>query len=219
MQFTPDPLFNLISLWEESDRVTGPVVAWVLPVTRAVTGRDIRDGAPRLRNRSALPLQWWHRSRASQLAGRPSAITAEHVEIALRVSEQGGALSTVARACGTPLTTIKRWVQQAKEGTGSELYADFWAAIQEGRHKAEIRALKIITGSEDPRDAQWWLTHNPTTRDTWSDAAAERRTERKTVATVLEAVAAAGLPPELERTLLLQMQARGLGAAPQEGDG
>lgn len=43
MQFTPDPLFIYISIWEESDRVTRLVVAWVLPVTRAVTVRDIRD--------------------------------------------------------------------------------------------------------------------------------------------------------------------------------
>jgi len=153
------------------------------------------------------------------LAGRPSAITAEHVEIALRVSEQGGALSTVARACGTPLSTVKRWVQQAKEGTGSELYADFWAAIQEGRHKAEIRALKIITGSEDPRDAQWWLTHNPTTRDTWSDAAAERRAVAAAMQPVIKALMT--LPPEQRQSLILAIEAEGgrLPEADDESDG
>lgn len=103
-------------------------------------------------------------------------------------------------------------MQRARQGTGSDLDNAFLAAIQEGQHQAEIKALAIITGSQEPRDAQWWLTHHPTTRDTWSDAAAERRTERKTVGTVLEAVAAAGLPADLERNLLLQMQARGLGA-------
>jgi hypothetical protein len=36
---------------------------------------------------------------------------------------------------------------------------------------------------------------------------------------VLEAVAAAGLPADLERNLLLQMQARGLGAPVVEADG
>lgn len=43
MQFSTDPLFIYISIWKESDRVTGPVVAWVLPVTQAVTVRDSRD--------------------------------------------------------------------------------------------------------------------------------------------------------------------------------
>lgn len=152
-------------------------------------------------------------------AGRPSTITSDHVEIARNVSSMGGALATVARACNTPLSTVKLWMQRARQGTGSALDNAFLAAIQEGQHQAEIRALGIITGSKEPGDAKWWLTHHPTTRDTWSDAAAERRTERKTVATVLEAVAAAGLPADLERNLLLQMQARGLGAAQQEADG
>ena len=84
-------------------------------------------------------------------------------------------------------------------------------------HLAEIRAIQRVTESQDPRDAQWWLTHHPTTRDDWSDAAAERRTERRTMATVLEAVAAAGLTPEQEQALLLQMQARGLGAEKPQG--
>ena len=144
--------------------------------------------------------------------GRPPSITPEHVEIAFNVSSKGGALATVARACNTPLSTVKLWMQRARQGTGSDLDNAFLAAIQKGQHQAEIKALAIITGSQEPRDAQWWLTHHPTTRDTWSDAAAERRTERKTVGTVLEAVAAAGLPADLERNLLLQMQARGLGA-------
>lgn len=144
-------------------------------------------------------------------AGRPSTLTPELVEIAYSVSEKGGALATVARACNTPLSTVKLWMQRAKDGTGSELDNAFLAAIQKGRHKAEIRAISIVTGSEDPRDAQWWLTHNPTTRDTWSDAAAERRAVQRTLAAVVDAIDAAGLAEEQRTRLLLTLQAQGLG--------
>lgn len=139
------------------------------------------------------------------------------MDIAYSVSEKGGALATVARACQIPLRTVESWIEKARNGTGSELHADFLRAIQDGRYRAEIRAIGIITGSGDPRDAQWWLTHNPTTRETWSDAAADRRAERKTVAATIEAIADSGLPPDLERRVLLNMQARGLSTMePQE---
>lgn len=97
------------------------------------------------------------------------------------------------------------------------MFQRFSEAIHKALNVAEINlTLKLNAG--EPKDAAWLLTHSPFFRDEWSDAAAERRTERRTVATVLEAVAAAGLPADLERTLLLQMQARGLGATVQEGE-
>lgn len=149
------------------------------------------------------------------MAGRPSTITAQHVEIALRVTEQGGALATVARACQVPLRTVEHWVEKAKKGTGSDLQNDFWRAIQTGRSHAEIRALRIVTGSEDPRDAQWWLTHNPTTRDTWSDAAAERRAVAAAMQPVAKALAT--LPPEQRQSLILTIRAEG-GDLPEADD-
>lgn len=151
--------------------------------------------------------------------GRPSKLIPEYVEIARRVSEQGGAFPTVARACSTSVSTVKRWVQQAKEGLGSDLHVEFWNAIQEGRSKAEIRALQIITGSDDPRDAQWWLTHNPTTRDTWSDAAAERRAVTAAMQPVIKALMT--LPPEQRQSLILAIEAEGgrLLEADDESDG
>lgn len=174
-----------------------------------------------LRFRSA-PVPLWLVASSAPLtvpAGRPSTLTTEHVEIARSVSEKGGALATVARACSTPLSTVKNWIQSAKHGSGSELHAAFWAAIQEGRHKAEIRAIQIITGSEEPRDAQWWLTHNPTTRDTWSDAAAERRAVAAAMQPVIKALAT--LPPEQRQSLILAIEAEGgrLAEAGDDADG
>ena len=150
-------------------------------------------------------------------AGRPSTLTPELVDIAFSVSEKGGALATVARACSTPLRTVQNWIEKAKNGTGSDLHDAFWHAIQDGRHRAEIRAIGIVTGSEDPRDAQWWLTHNPTTRDTWSDAAAERRAVQRALAVVVDAIDAAGLADDQRTRLLLTLQAQGLGVQADAG--
>lgn len=149
-------------------------------------------------------------------AGRPSLLTPELVARAKGVAAKGGAPQTIADACGVSLRTVVRWMQEGREEK-SELAIDFWRAIQAGQHEAEIAAIGRVLNSQDPRDAQWWLTHHPRTRETWSDAAADRRTERKTMATVLEAVAAVELPAELEQALLLQMQARGLGTQAPEG--
>jgi hypothetical protein len=141
------------------------------------------------------------------MAGRPLTLTTEMVDIAFEVSAKGGALPTVARACRAPLRNVQRWIEKAKDGTGSELHDAFWRAIQDGRHRAEIRAIGIITGSEDPRDAQWWLTHNPTTRETWSDAAAERRAVAVAMAPITKALAT--LPPEQRLSLMLAIEAEG----------
>ena len=138
------------------------------------------------------------------------------VRIAGEVAAAGGAIPTIADACGVSVPTVKNWMRQGKEQQSPESIA-FLSAIQEGTHTAEIEAIKKVCASRDPRDAQWWLTHHPRTRETWSDAAADRRAERKTMATVLEAVAAVDLPAELEHALLLQMQARGLGTQAPEG--
>jgi transposase-like protein len=143
--------------------------------------------------------------------GRPTALTPEHVETARRICMAGGAMSTVANALGVNLSTVKLWMQRAREGRGSELDNAFLAAIQDARYKAEIRALQIVTGSEDPRDAQWWLTHNPSTRETWSDAAAERRAVQRTLTGVVAAIDAAGLTDDQRTRLLLTMQAQGVG--------
>lgn len=148
-------------------------------------------------------------------AGRPSSLADEHVEIARSICEKGGALTTVARACKTSPSSVKRWIQAAKDGTGTELHARFWAAIQEGQHQAEIKAIERITESKDPRDAQWWLTHHPTTRDTWSDAAAERRAVTAAMQPVIKAIQT--LPPEQQQSLILAIRAEG-GALPETDD-
>ena len=147
--------------------------------------------------------------------GRPSTLTAEHVEIARRVSRKGGAIPTVANACGIPLRTVESWLERARSGKGSELHNSFLRAIQDGQHAAELRAIERITAFDDSRDAQWWLTHHPTTRNTWSDAAAERRAVAAALAPVAKALSA--LPPEQRQNLILAIQAEG-GSLPDPDD-
>ncbi len=150
--------------------------------------------------------------------------TAKHVETARRVTAAGGALSTVAGACGVALSTVMLWMQRAEKETGSKYEIAFLQAIQEGNHAAEIRALEVITGANrsilapDPSDARWWLTHNPTTRDQWSDAASERRAVQRAMAGVVTAIEGAGLTDDQRMRLLLGIQALGIGV-PAEGDG
>lgn len=143
--------------------------------------------------------------------GQPTKLKPELIDIAAEAAAAGGALSTIAAACGVHTDTVENWLKAHREGRGTELHEAFFTAIKKGQHQAELRAVRKICEFADSRDAQWWLTHNPRTRETWSDAAADRRAERKTMASVIEAIAATAMPPDLERTLLLNLQARGLG--------
>ena len=111
---------------------------------------------------------------------------------------------------------------QAADEDGDEessLKVQFRKAINDSAvalAKTQVQNLVCQASDGSTQAATWLLTHHPSTREHFSDAAAERKVERRTVATVLEAVSAAGLPADLERTLLLQMAARGLGGAPQQ---
>ena len=95
------------------------------------------------------------------------------------------------------------------------LQQQFSSAIHEAILRSEVTLTRKIAAGE-ARDAAWLLTHSPFFREEWSDAAADRRVEKRTMAAVVDAIASSGLPPEQERLLLLNLQARGLGAAPAE---
>lgn len=126
-------------------------------------------------------------------------------------------LAAIAEGCGVARQTLHRWRTDA---AADGLERDLCDAIREGHLKAELALLKRLhraAADGNTKAAIWLLTHSPQWRETWSDAAAERRTERKTMATVLQAIAATDLPRETETTLLLQLQAHGLGS-PATGD-
>jgi hypothetical protein len=144
--------------------------------------------------------------------GRPSILTAEMVIHAAEVARKAPTLRAIGHALGVRPGTVRDWIRKGERPDGPPLHAEFAAAIHGALAEAEMALVVRIAGGE-PRDCAWLLTHSPFFRDDWSDAAAERRSERRILAAVVEAIAAAGLPAEQERTVLLTMQARGLGGS------
>ena len=154
------------------------------------------------------------------MTGRPHKLREEHIAKAAEVAEAGGALPTIARAIGVPYGTFKHWFYRGRDGSGTELETAFWEAINKGQADSEYQALKKISDSVDTRDAQWWLTHHPTCRDTWSNAAATRREVARVLSEVCAVIESSGLSAEEQTRLLLALQARGLGAQQgEQGDG
>ena len=155
-------------------------------------------------------------------AGRPSKLTPELVAKAREIAAEGLPVALIADRLEIGRRTAHTWIQNADEKGEDSLEHQFRQAIflSDAEECSNLLSqLRTSAKSGNPWSATWLLTHHPRLRDHFSDAAAERRTERKTMATVLDAVAAAGLPADLEHTLLLQMQARGLGAVQSEGEG
>ena len=157
-------------------------------------------------------------------AGRPSKLTTELVEAARIEAAHGFPVALIADRLGIGRTTAKTWIKNAEDKGEESLEYQFRAAIFMADAQECENLLgglrRAASGSKDnPPNAwaaSWLLTHHPRLRDHFSDAAAERRTERKTVATVVDAIAAAGLAPDDERRVLLQIQARGLGTPADE---
>jgi hypothetical protein len=138
-------------------------------------------------------------------------------------ASEGLPVALMAARLGIGRSTASYWIQNAEQlGEGSLEYQFREAISLADAEKCQqlLSGINRLATAESPSiwAATWLLTHHPRLRDHFSDAAAERRTERRTVATILEAVAAAGLTPDQEHTLLLQMQARGLGAVQGEGE-
>ncbi len=156
--------------------------------------------------------------------GRPSKLTPELVAQTRELAAQGLPIGLVCQQLGVTVVTAWRWRNESFEDDESEensLKTQFRKAIDDsGVQLAKLQIANLRNQAKDgnTQAATWLLTHHPATRDHFSDAAAERKTERRTVATVLEAVAATGLTPDQEHTLMLQMQARGLGAVQGEGE-
>lgn len=76
----------------------------------------------------------------------------------------------------------------------------------------ERLCLKAIrqAAEGDPRWASWWLQHHPATSGTWSDLAVLHRAERNVISRLMRALLSAGLPPDIERRLLLHLHAEGV---------
>jgi hypothetical protein len=151
--------------------------------------------------------------------GRPSLLTPAMVKGAGTMAEAGATVTMIAASLGISRKTAHCWIREGEDLPDSDLRAQFRNTIHEGwlnTGKNYLSNLKEQSSNGSTTAATWFLTHHPFFRDDFSDAAAERRTEKRTLAQVVDAIAAAGLNPDDERRVLLQIQARGLGAQPVE---
>lgn len=133
---------------------------------------------------------------------------------AKQLAALGLPLAVIAQALGVHRDTLRRWRSEAEPGSTEHALS---AAIQEGQTEGEMALVNVILKAAqdgDTRSAQWLLTHAPAWRDNWSDAAAERRLQLALLTVVVEAIAASRLPADLEQSVLLNLQARGLGTEP-----
>jgi hypothetical protein len=147
--------------------------------------------------------------------GRPSTLTDELIAKAQQMADLGLPHALMAPRLGVAKTTWERWIKKGRESDDSTNEGRLWGVINRGASKIAESYLQSLHGQAELGNVNaitWLLTHHPITRDQFSDAAAERRVERRTMSAVVDAIAAAGLPPEQERTVLLQLQARGLAA-------
>jgi hypothetical protein len=153
-------------------------------------------------------------------AGRPSKLTPEAVARAGELAAAGLTLGKIALGLGVEERTVTYWMKEGREVPDADLKAQFFRSIHEGwleTGKNYLQNLKNHAANQGgTAAATWFLTHHPFFRDDFSDAAADRRVERKTIATVMDALASAGLNPDDERRVLLQIQARGLGTPPAD---
>lgn len=148
-------------------------------------------------------------------AGRPSTLTPDLIAAAVEVAEHCPSYVAIGRAVGVTEQTIRRWMRDGRSPDADPLQQQFSTAIHEAILRSEVALTRKIAAGE-AKDAAWLLTHSPFFREEWSDAAADRRAEKRTMTAVMDAIIAAGLPPEQERILQLNLRARGLGVEPQE---
>ena len=144
------------------------------------------------------------------------------VEAAGRMAASGLTIALIAAGLGISRKTAHGWIKDGKDAPEDDLKARFRNTLHEGwlnTGKNYLHNLKEQSSNGSTTAATWFLTHHPFFREDFSDHAAERRVERKTVAAVIDAITAAALDPEDERRLLLQIQARGLGAPAAADDG
>jgi hypothetical protein len=80
---------------------------------------------------------------------------------------------------------------------------------------AACEAALLRASHGDWRAASWWLQHHPSARDVWGDHAIKQDISEKVMAKVIAAIAATGLPENLERRLLLQLQAHACNVLPE----
>ena len=127
------------------------------------------------------------------------------------LAEYGAPLEHIAPAAGISYPLIWQSLKNAKGPTPTPEELKLLEAIETGRAAGGMRLIGKVAEQADGGDfkaATWMLTHSPAFRDHYSDAAALNRARQEGIEAAVQGLQAAGLTPEQERNVLLQISAR-----------
>lgn len=119
--------------------------------------------------------------------GRPTVLTKSVIKRLADAIASGQTHASACREVGIARSSFQKWLSDA-EGSDDPLLIQLSDAITRARASAESEAVSKIRSSDDWRAASWWLTHHPATRETWSDAAAQRKAEDAVLAEVVRTI-------------------------------
>ncbi len=125
--------------------------------------------------------------------------------------EYGAPLEHIAPAVGVSYAAFRLWLDNAKGNDATDKELALLAAVNDGRAAGGLRLVSKIAESADKgdtKDAQWLLTHAPAYRRHYSDNAAVTKAFSDGVQAAVAGLQAAGLTPDQERAVLLQISAR-----------
>lgn len=137
-------------------------------------------------------------------------LSADTAARARELAALGLPLASIAAGLGIHRSTLFKWGTESPPDGPERAVIN---AIQEGRQQGEaalIDRLHRAAKGGDAKSAQWLLTHSPSWRQAWSDAAAERRAVLASQSRLTAVIAEAReLSYEQKRMLFLRMAAAG----------
>src|ERR1051326_2460994 len=88
--------------------------------------------------------------------GRPSKFTAENRRKVIEAAMVGATRPVQAQIAGIGLTTLKRWVEKAKESPPDSVWGRFLADLEQAEAHPKMRALGVVyKAMEDRPDLAW----------------------------------------------------------------
>jgi hypothetical protein len=145
-------------------------------------------------------------------ARRHYKLNAEVIKRVRFLCEYGAPPEHIAPAVGVSYDALNKWLKSVERTTTPLISKSNFSRLSTKRRAAGGLRLvsKIAEAADngDTRDAQWLLTHAPAYRRHYSDNAAVTRAFSDGVQAAVAGLQAAGLTPEQERAVLLQISAR-----------
>ena len=134
-----------------------------------------------------------------------------------RLASAGLSLRDIAAGLKVSNSWLHARLSAAKAGTGTPEDADLLDCIQGAQMRGQMSLVESLIKNAkegDSRAATWLLSHAPSTRGRWSEAAAVRRESERLMGVVggvvQDAKQRGWITPDAERLLLLSLGAAGL---------